>query len=262
MDKINVAGAVHAYEDEGEGEVLLFVHGFPLDSRMWRQQIASFSKSHRVLVPDLMGFGQTPLEPPQEKLLMADYAKGLSALLDALSIREPVTLIGLSMGGYVALAFWKHFTDRLKGLGLVHTRAVADTPEGAKGRHETAAKVLKEGMGVVEGTMLPKVLAPGASPNVAKEVKEMMLATSREGAAAALRGMAERPDFRPELPKIRVPTFVLCGDHDPIAPEAEMEEMAKAIQGSRFAVIHGAGHLSPVEKPAEFNAALRGWLEA
>ena len=260
MNQINVGGALHAYEDEGQGEVLLFVHGFPLDSRMWRHQVSAFSQTHRVLAPDLLGFGQTPLAAPQEKLMMTDYAKGLAALLDALTIREPVTLIGLSMGGYVALAFWKLFTDRLKGLGLVHTRAVADTPEGAKGRHETAAKVLKEGPSVLEAAMLPKVLAPGAASAVVQEVKQMMLGTSREGAAAALRGMAERPDFRAELPSIRVPTFVLCGEQDAIAPPAEMEQMAQAIPGSRFAVIHGAGHLSPLEKPAEFNAALRGWL--
>lgn len=256
MKKLAFNGSVHSFLDLGQGDVLLFVHGFPLDGRMWRRQAEAFMASHRVLVPDLRGFGQTPLQAGVEKVTMDEFARDLASLLDALGVAEPVTLVGLSMGGYVALAFWKRYPQRLNRLALVHTRAAADSPESAKGRHETATKVMAEGLAVLERAMLPKLLPETATPAVLMETKQMIHASSREGAAAALRGMAQRSDFRAELPSIGIPTLVLAGEHDGIATPTEMAETAKAIPGSSFVTLPGVGHLSPLESPTEFNSAL------
>src|SRR5689334_15957289 len=128
--------------DQGAGPVLLFVHGFPLNHSMWREQVAALGDGHRIIAPDLRGFGQST--GAGETITMAQLADDLAALLDALNIVEPITLCGLSMGGYVAFEFWRRHTSRLARLILCDTQAGADTPEAARGRLELAAKVLAQ----------------------------------------------------------------------------------------------------------------------
>lgn len=261
MKSVNVNMIPVQVVDEGQGEPVLFVHGFPLDGRLWQRQVAAFRTSHRVLVPDLPGFGQTPHPEETTKFRMEDYAQVLHGVLEGLGVAEPVTLVGLSMGGYIAFAYHRLYPQKVKRLGLLHTRAVADTSEAAKGRHDTAAKVLVEGMGVLEAAMMPKLLAKDAAPDVVELTKKMIHQTSRAGAAAALRGMADRPDVRSDLGQIKVPALVLSGEFDAISPPAEMEEISKALPHAAFVVIPGSGHLSPLEKPAELNQALAAWLQ-
>lgn len=262
MNTRTINGVKLAYVDRGQGPVLLLVHGFPLDHTMWNGQIDPLGRHCRVIAPDLRGFGGS--EAPEGPATMAGMADDLAGLLEALGIDEPVVVCGLSMGGYVAMEFYRRHAARLKGLVLCDTRATADTPEAADGRRETAQRVLRDGPGFLAETMLPKLLSETTlanHPRVAKALRQTILDGSPEGIAAAARGMAERSDSRELLPRITCPTLVLVGAEDAISPPAEMRSMAEAIPGGRLVVIPDAGHISPAENPAAFNAVVLEFLE-
>ena len=158
MKSLSVNGAELWYLDRGAGRPLLLVHGFPLDHTMWAGQIESLASQCRVIAPDLPGFGRSP-PGGNDTATMEQFADDLAALLDGLGIREPAVVCGLSMGGYIALQFWRKYAARLAGLILCDTRATADTPEAAAARQTMAARVLREGTAPLVETMLPKLLA-------------------------------------------------------------------------------------------------------
>jgi pimeloyl-ACP methyl ester carboxylesterase len=249
--------------DRGAGRVVLLVHGFPLDHNMWNAQIDALAAGYRVIAPDLPGLGRSAAGGA-EAVGMEQFADDLAALLDALGIAEPVVLCGLSMGGYIAFQFWKQYPARLRALVLCDTRAAADSPEAARLRLITAERVLREGPAVVVEAMLPRLLAPATpqqQPELVEAVRGMMAGCDPRGIAAALRGMARRPDSTPLLPAINCPTLLIVGERDVISPPAEMAAMARAIRGARLVTIAGAGHLSPMERPAEVSAAILQFVD-
>jgi len=252
--------ALHVVE-RGRGTPLLLVHGFPLDHTMWHGQLDALADTCRVIAPDLRGFGASSVVAGTAT--MTQLADDLAALLEKLAISEPVVFCGLSMGGYVAWQFALRHPQKLAKLIVCDTRAVADSAEAAAGRIKTADKVLKEGAGVVAEAMLPKLFAPDTAksqPTLVEATRQVILGTAPEGIAAALRGMAERPDVTAQLAQIKVPTLVICGEHDGIAPPAEMRGIAEQLPAGKFALIKQAGHMAPLEQPAAVNAAIREFL--
>jgi pimeloyl-ACP methyl ester carboxylesterase len=253
--------------DRGQGLPVVFLHGFPLDHSMWNAELEPISKLYRAIAPDLRGFGGSKLSTgaaTPAAVTMEQMADDVAALLDALEVREPIVLCGLSMGGYVAFEFWRKYASRLRGLVLCDTRAMPDTAEAAKGRYELAEKVLQEGAAPVADVMVPKLFAPASlkeRSNLTAIQRDLILKTSPEGIAAALRGMAVRSDFRPQLANIAVPTLVIVGEHDEISTVDEMRSIAAGVPGSKFVVIPQAGHMSPLEEPDAFLAALVPFLE-
>jgi 3-oxoadipate enol-lactonase len=261
MKTVNLGEVELTFEDRGAGPVLLLVHGFPLDHTMWRHQIDEFSRGYRVISPDLRGFGQSSLG--EGEVTMRRYADDLAALLDRLAVRERVVFCGLSMGGYIAWQFWQKYSDRLAALVLCDTRAVADTPQARAGRGQLADKVRAVGSQAAADAMLPKLFAPESGrrhPAWLNAAREAILRNSPEGIIAALHGMAKRPDATEVMAGIGVPTLVIVGEHDAISPPAEMRSIADRIRSSQFAIIKNAGHMSPLEEPAAFNAELSGFL--
>ena len=250
-----------AYDDTGgSGATLVLLHGFPFDRRMWRGQLEALRDEFRVVAPDLRGFGETPAGDGD--LRMDALADDVTALLDELKV-ERVVLGGLSMGGYVAFEFFRRFPERVRALILADTRPQADTEDGRRAREENAQRALKEGMAPIVESMLPKLLTDETRERggeVVEGVRAMMQATSPDTAAAALRAMAVRRDQSDLLPSIQAPTLILVGDEDSITPPADAESMRAKIENSRLVVIKGAGHLSNVERPAEFNRALAEFL--
>lgn len=267
MPTATVDGTRLWYLDEGPGAgagtgpILLFVHGFPLNHAMWREQVEHFRSSHRVVVPDLRGFGLSQVTPGT--VGMDRFASDLNGLLDAMQVDEPIVLCGLSMGGYIAFQFVEKHAARLGGLVLCDTRAAADTPDARTGRAQLAADVLANGPGPAVDAMLPRLCGPktlAERPGILALLRETILGNAPAGIAAALGGMAGRPDMRPLLPTIAVPTLVLVGADDVISPPTEMRGMADAIPGAEFVTIAGAGHMAPMEDPAAVNAALARFL--
>jgi pimeloyl-ACP methyl ester carboxylesterase len=249
------------YDDVGAGVPVVLLHGFPFNRTMWREQIESLKDSHRVVAPDLRGLGETTVTT-DAPATMEEMARDVAALLDELRITRCI-LGGLSMGGYVALAFYRLFPRRVRALLLADTRPQADTEEGRRTRAETAERALKEGMSAIADAMLPKLLTHTTHmkhPERVERVREMILATSPKGAAAALRGMAERRDQTRLLADIIQPTLIIVGSEDQITPPADSETMRREIRGSRLELIEGAGHVSNIEQPEEFNRALTKFL--
>ena len=260
MNIVHVRGIEMAYEEAGSGTPVLLLHGFPFNRSMWNEQVAALSPRYRVITPDLRGHGETMVT--DGPATMDQMARDVSALMEKLKISR-ATVGGLSMGGYVALALYKMFPLRVRALMLADTRAQADTEEARANRELQAEKALTEGMEVIAEAMLPKLLAPetiSRRPEVVKQLREMIVNTKPAGAAAAQRGMAQRSDQLPFLWRIIAPTLIVVGKEDEITPVADSERMHREIGGSRLAVIEGAGHVSNLEQPAEFNRVLIKFL--
>ncbi len=260
MSRTRVNGIEMAYDDVGTGQPVVLLHGFPFNRSMWREQAAVLSDSHRVITPDLRGHGETDVT---ENATMDEMAVDVAALLDKLEI-ERASVGGLSMGGYVTLSFYQQFPERVRALLLADTRPQSDTDEARENREQQALKALREGMSDIAETLLPKVLAPQTfveQPETVARVREMMTGTNARGVAAALRGMAARQDYTELLRQINVPTLIVVGSQDAITPPEVSKAMQREIGNSRLEVLEGAGHVSNLERPAEFNYALKEFFD-
>jgi pimeloyl-ACP methyl ester carboxylesterase len=167
---------------------------------------------------------------------------------------------GLSMGGYVALELWRRARERIDGLVFANTRAGADSEEGAANRRALATRLRTEDRGFfADGP--PGLLSDHASDELRARVRALIADQPAGAIAAASLGMAERPDSGPDLPGIDVPTLVVSGSDDTLIPPHVTAEMADVIPGAEFVAIDGAGHLSNLEQPDEFNRLLGSRLE-
>jgi 3-oxoadipate enol-lactonase len=259
MSKVRVRGIELAYDDEGNGQAVVLLHGYPFNRSMWRPQINELKGSCRVIAPDLRGHGESDLAPATIEAM----ARDVEALMTALEIPN-ATIGGLSMGGYVVLTFCRLFPLRVRGLVLANTRASSDTEQAKQSRVQQKDRALREGMEGIADDLLAKLFAPTTpadQPGMVEGVRQMMLQTKPEGAAAALSAMAERDDQTTFLSRILSPTLIICGRQDTITPLADSELMHREIDGSRLVVIEGAGHLSNLEQPVQFNLAVLDFLQ-
>jgi pimeloyl-ACP methyl ester carboxylesterase len=264
--KREINGFLMNYDDIGSGPAILLIHGFPLDRTMWTYQVDALSDNYRVITPDLRGHGKS--EPVPGPYTMDGMAEDLHALLAQLDVSR-VVLAGLSMGGYIAFAFWRLFPQQVRALVLADTRSAADTSEGRKARYAMIERVQVEGSEAIVDGMLPALLSAPTlenKPEVVAQTRRMMANTPKVGVIGALQGMAERPDSTPTLATISVPTLITVGEEDAITPPIEAEAMQQAImKGGQdhsvvLARIGNAGHLAPLENPAAFNGALLNFL--
>lgn len=256
VNRINLA-----YDIKGIGAPVVLLHAFPLNRTMWQPQIAELSKKFQIIAPDFRGFGKsqrTSKPYPMERL-----ADDIYALMRKLDVSKFV-LGGLSMGGYVALALYRNYPDAVQALILADTRAEADTDEGKKNRKALADQVIKEGPQVIAEQMTPKLLGKttlAKKPLLVKQVKKIISSTSIAGIANASLGMAFREDSNPLLPSITCPTLILVGKEDVLTPAPLSENLHRNIKGSEMVMIPAAGHLSNLENPKAFNAALKQFLK-
>ncbi|BBC34832.1 Hydrolase, alpha/beta domain protein [Streptomyces graminofaciens] len=250
-----------SYEDKGSASPttppLVLIHGHPFDRTMWHPQIDAFATTHRVIAPDLRGYGTSPVVPGITPL--STFAEDIATLLDDLGVTDFV-LAGLSMGGQIAMECYRLFPHRVRGLVLADTFPAAETEEGKRTRNAMADRLLREGMGTYADEVLYKMVAPYADAEVAAHVRRMMTATDPRGAAAALRGRAERPDYRELLTRVTVPALVVVGADDEYTPVTDAEAMHAALSDSTLHVIADAAHLPNLERPADFNKALEDFL--
>jgi 3-oxoadipate enol-lactonase len=206
---------------------LLLLHGFPLDASMWQPQVQAFAGQVSVVAPSFPGFGGTS---PLGGVLSMDAAADAAADAVRSAGLQRVVVCGLSMGGYVALAYWRHHRDQVMGLVLANTRAGADDEAGQERRRALASRLESEGNEfLADGP--PPLLSDRAPGDLWDRVKDLIRAQPAEAIAAASRGMADRPDSTGDL-----------------ATDARLE------------IIDGAGHLSSLEAADEFNRILREHL--
>ncbi len=247
------------HETTGEGEPVLFLHGFPFTGALWRPVVERLADGWRCIVPDLRGMGRSPATGAAG---MDDYADDLARLLDTLGETRPVAVVGMSMGGYVAFALARRHPERVRALALVDTRAEPDTEEGARGRLATAERVLREGSRVVADDMVGKLFAASAPEDLRSRWHAVMAATPPQGVAAALRGMAARPDSLETLRTFGRPVLVVVGAEDTVTPVESARRMAEAVPGARLETLPGAGHMAVVERPDAVAGALRRFLDS
>ena len=244
----------------GGGWPVVLLHAFPLNADMWRAQLEHVPSGWRYVAPDLRGFGPSRLGL-SSPLTMADYAADVGALLDALEL-ERAWVGGLSMGGYVSFEVFRRMPERLYGLLLADTRPQADTPEGRQGRRATSELVRTKGLAALADQMLPKLLGATSrrERNLEPGIRHIIEGNSVTGVDNAIHAMMERPDSSADLPRVAFPTLIVVGEEDELTPPAESEYMHREIRRSQLVPLAGAGHLSSLEVPALFSAALENFL--
>jgi 3-oxoadipate enol-lactonase len=235
---------------------LVLIHAFPLSGAMWEHERRSLRDAAApIIAPSLPGFGGTAV--PRGDASVDDYADSVIAAMDAAKI-ERAAVAGISMGGYVAFAMWRRYRERIERLFLADTRAEADTNEARDKRLRLAELIREHGIETLLKTP-PQWLRKG-SPHWDPLLK-MIRGQAPEGIAQGSIAMAHRPDSRPDLPTIDVPTAVVVGEEDSITPLEMSQAMNDAIPGSTLSIIPGAGHIANIEAPTAFDAALRAWLQ-
>jgi pimeloyl-ACP methyl ester carboxylesterase len=250
-----------AADIDGTGSPLLLIHGFPHNRSLWMQQIHALRGSARCIAPDLRGFGESDAVGPYS---IDQYADDMAELLDAMDTPS-ATVMGLSMGGYAALAMWRRHRGRIGALVLADTRAGADTAEGRSKRDEAATLAREHGIPALADAQISGMLGKttrSGSPEIVSRVRTMLSTAPLDGTIGALRAMRDRSDSTELLATVTVPTLIVVGDEDVLTPPREARTLHESIPGSSLEVIVGAGHLSNLERPREFNAAVLGFLSS
>lgn len=252
--KAKINGIQMGYDDIGEeGKPIVLIHGFGLNRGIWKEMVETNLRPHRIIMPDVRGHGES--EAPEGAYPMMLLAEDILNLLDFLQIDE-AAVCGHSMGGYITLAFADRYPERLSGLGLITTRAEADSAEKKADRYQMVEKVKEDGAIVLAESLAPKLTK---DEHVYQQSYKMLSNTDPMGIVGVLQGMAERPDRRNLLTKIRVPSLVIAGDQDQIIEVEDARQMAQSIPNSRFHLVSGAGHMTMLEKPEDTANGLN-WL--
>jgi len=249
------------YDDVGTGMPVAFVHGFPHNRTLWAPQVSALVDRARCIALDLRGFGESSRNGP---FTIDQYADDVAMLLRMLGIERTV-LAGLSMGGYVAFAFWRRHREMVRALVLADTRAGADTEEGRTKRRALIDLARSRGSDAVADGQIMGMIGKSTRekrPALIDGVHRMLSSASVDGISGALEAMMGRMDSTPTLATIDVPTLVVVGAEDVLTPVSEAEILHDAIRGSRLEVIEQAGHVSNLERPAAFNHVLSEFLAA
>jgi pimeloyl-ACP methyl ester carboxylesterase len=243
-----------SYTDQGKGEPLVLIHAFPTDHHLWEPQIKPLAQQFRVITLDLKGFGNATATHG-EAVSMREYADEVKQLLDQLKIDKAI-IGGESMGGYVSLAFVKAYPEKTAGLILADTQTIADTEDQKAKRELAALDVLKNGTGKFVENFVSKAVSSNADQSIKDFLTELSSRQSVDAVASALRGMSRRENTMDQLSSLTIPVLIISGDLDTIISTSESQAMHNALPASKLVIIHGAGHLTNIERPEEWNAAV------
>lgn len=255
MARVTTAeGFAIGVEETGSGAAtpIVFLHGVGSDKSVWAPQLEHFGQTRRAVALDYPGYGES--DPAPADTSRDDYAQAMLAAMDALAI-DRAHVCGLSLGGVIAIAVHHAAPERCASLIIADSFAVH--PNG-KGIYELSVAASDDMPALAEARM-PALLAEGVAPNV----REELVATMSRIDPSAFRIGAKAvwlADQRDRVREIRCPTLVIVGDQDPVTPVALSDELVGAIAGAQLRVIAGSGHLSNIEKPAEFNAAAEEFI--
>jgi pimeloyl-ACP methyl ester carboxylesterase len=261
MLRANVNGLSIAYQRAGSGPALILLHGFLLDSRMWRPQIEALAEDFTVIAWDAPGAGQS--DDPAETFGINDWADALARFLDTMSV-ERAHIVGLSWGGLVAQEFYRRHASRVLCLVLAGTYAGwrGSLPESLcqqrlQGCLQDSLRPARE---VVE-KYLPGMFSKTVTPAVREELAGIIAQFHPIGFPQMASTLAES-DTRNVLPLIDVPTLLVWGDEDERAPLSIGQQMHQSIPGSRLAIIPGAGHVSNLEASQRFTQEVRDFCRS
>jgi pimeloyl-ACP methyl ester carboxylesterase len=241
---------------------LVLLHAFPLCARMWEPQHLFADRGWHVVMPQFRGFDCSTSDGA-DAARMEDYASDVADLVETLGIDRAV-IVGLSMGGYVAFALYRLAPQLFQALVLADTRPDADSPEARANRLRLIELAASGGASAIADDMLPKLVGESTRrlrPQVLDRVRQLVSGNQAPAIQSALRAMMTREDSTGLLSSIAVPTLVIAGEEDGVTPPAVAGALAAAIDGAELAAIPRAGHLSSLENPEAFNAALLRFLD-
>ncbi len=259
--EINGQSLNYSVKGAEDGLPVVFIHGFPLNHRMWEPQLAALPPRYRAIAYDVRGHGDSALSDGQ--FTIEFLVDDLLGLLDYLSVDRAV-LCGLSMGGYIALRAIERHPERFCGLILCDTRSEADTNEGRIKRSGTIAAVKERGVQSFADDFLKLILAPvtlESKPVIVAKVKELIVTNKQLGICGTLLALAARTDTTTALAAMDLPTLILVGEHDALTPPTDAQTMQSCLPQAELHVIPNAGHMSNLENPTAFNEQLLAFLE-
>jgi 3-oxoadipate enol-lactonase len=242
---------------------VVLLHAFPLNSQMWAPQIEELSHRSRFIAIDLMGFGSSDAPEDVSRYSMDAFADQVKAVVDD-SGAERIVLCGLSIGGYISFAFWRRHSHMLAGIILADTKAEADDDAARERRTAQQSRVADEGIDGVADALISGPLLSDATRSAKPEVVDWVRRLAKNPAAGyigTLEALKSRPDSTSDLDRIGIPALIVVGEDDTLTPPAAAEHMHSRLRASRLTVIPEAGHLSSLEAPGPFNAALAGFLD-
>lgn len=239
---------------------IVLLHAYPLNGSMWQPQLAPLHAYAPVIALDYAGFGtsQWHLTATQPRSI-DDLAVQLLAQLTQRGV-EQFAVAGLSMGGYVALAMWRHAPTRIRGIAICNSRARADDDATKAVRTRNAQIARTDGATAIRDIMMPRLLSTYAPASVHAHVATMALQASPDALANAMEMIRDRPDASALLPTIQVPSLVIGATDDPIMSVEESQLVADALPNSQCVIVPQCGHISNLERPQLFNDALIRWL--
>jgi 3-oxoadipate enol-lactonase len=249
--------------DRGSGDVVLFLHDFPLQAAMWDYQVEALEGTHRCLAVDLPGFGQSPDPVDPDRTSMQGWAELVAGALDQLDVAE-ATVVGAGMGGFLAMALLRHHRPRVKQIVLADTRARSDDAATVQRRTDQQEQLRSGGevsaiaKGMIEGALSSSSMS---RPELVEYVHALAEGASPEGWIAALEAMKGRPDAMFMLRQADVRALVVVGELDRVNPIAEAMSVRSMLKGE-LVVVPNVGHLPNIEDPLAFNDALTSFLSA
>lgn len=248
-----------SYRVQGEGNAIVLLHGFGEDGEVWRNQ-ADLFPHHRLIIPDLPGSGQSEL---LEQTSMESLARSVVAILDAEGAEQCI-LIGHSMGGYITLAFADHYAERLKGFGLFHSTAYADSEEKKETRRRGVQFIRRYGAPEFLKTAIPNLYGPVSKKERKELIEEHLLSIhnfSGEALVSYYEAMIARPDRSHLLSMTSLPVLFIAGSHDGALPFEEVMRQSHLPRLSYIHILEHSGHMGMVEEPEESNKALLSYIE-
>jgi len=263
MPSANINNLEINYTDSGfeHASPVIFIHGFPFNHEMWKDQIEILADTHRVITYDVRGHGKSELGDGH--VLIDFLVDDLFALMDHLGIQS-ANVVGLSMGGYVALRGVEREPERFLSLVLSNTKSEADTNEAKAKRADAIRTIQKDGVKAFSENFLKSVFASESfdkHPQEIRKVRTMIEKTSPDTLCRTLIALAARTDTTDALGKLNIPVLIIVGEHDQLTPPSAAQSMANRIPDAQIHILPDAAHMSNLESPEEFNTHLRNFFE-
>lgn len=258
MKKIKVGPNEIAYKEMGDGETIVFLHGFCGSMAYWDKVAPVLSKDYHVILIDLRGHGNSSVS--DVPFTIDDMAKDIKEVLESLQVGQ-FYLFGHSLGGYITLSLVEHYPEKLKGYGLIHSTAFPDSDEAKQGRINAANSIENDGVQPFIDGLVPKLFSDNSLLNLKEEVentRKIGYSTSSKAAKQTLLAMKARPNRNIVLEKMNIPVLLVAGEQDKIIPV----EKSFSVEGNHILtqIIAECGHMSMLEKPDSLVEVIREFL--
>lgn len=256
----NISVSYLSKQSTSPAVTILFIHGFPFDKTIWREQLESLPDGVNGIAYDIRGFGESSSDHSFFSIDL--FAKDLLALVENLNLDNCV-LCGISMGGYIALRAAQLSMRCIKGLILCDTNCIADTNEVKMKRFNSIEQIVGGAKrdfteGFVKNVFAEETLSK--KPATVDFLRELIMRTEDKTICSTLLALASRTDTSDSLSLIEVPTLIIRGEDDKLMSEEQTTQLAEGIKQAELQIISASGHLPNLENAAEFNKSLNTFL--